>query len=174
MQIYNNTFDHNLRGIEVIDGTRSEIVSNVMIRNNLISGTLPASNNLLNVNDVSHHRSAEQMGVSVNYDAYSRERVDVPEVPRDVVRLPRRGPRVHLGRRLRGQGPPGAQRFGARRHIDGVVRRTRPGNDYRIAPGNGVLGRSVGLPASMAAPLGVPGRHGPRPRRSVRHTRTPT
>jgi len=52
MQIYNNTYDDNLRGIEVIDGTRAEIVSNVMIRNNLISGTRPASNNLLSVNDV--------------------------------------------------------------------------------------------------------------------------
>jgi trimeric autotransporter adhesin len=155
MQVYNNTFDDNLRGIEVIDGTRSEIVSGVMIRNNLISGTLPASNNLLNVNDVSHRRSAEQMGVSVNYDAYSRERSTFPKY---LVTWSDYPTAVHVFTSVADFGAKARQELNGSA-LDGTSTAwyvNAAGNDYRIAPGNGVLGRSVGLPASMAAPLGVP------------------
>jgi parallel beta-helix repeat protein len=154
MQIYNNTFDDNLRGIDVIDGTRSEIVSNVAIRNNLISGTRPASNNLLAVNDVSHHRSAEQMGVSVNYDAYSRENATFPKF---LVTWSDYPTTVKVFTSVSDFEAKARQELNGSA-LDGTSTAwyvNPAGNDFRVAAGNGVLGHALGLPSSLAAVLSV-------------------
>jgi parallel beta-helix repeat protein len=152
--VYNNTFDHNRRAIDVIDGPRPESLSHVTMRNNLFSGTRSDTDVLLNVNDITNKRSAEAMGVSADFNAYSRQSASAPKFlvawsssPNPIrVFTSVANFRAQTGAESNGSG------------VDGLANPwyVDPGNgDFRLAPGSSVLGRAVALPSAVAAALGV-------------------
>lgn len=87
VDVYNNTLVRNRNNVRIIDGSRRSYsdpaitwqVSDVRIRNNIFSNGQNDSTALLSVDDITHQRSAESMGVSTDYNAYYRTDDDKPD-----------------------------------------------------------------------------------------------
>jgi mannuronan 5-epimerase len=88
VDVYNNTLVNNQENMRVFEGDRVNSdplitwnVRDVVIRNNLLSNSNdPVSGTLLSVYSSKLVKSAEQMGVSTNYNAYYRTNGSLPPV----------------------------------------------------------------------------------------------
>jgi hypothetical protein len=129
-------------------------VSGVTFRNNVITGAQPLTNNLLNVNDTSRVKSAEAMGVSADFDAYGRAAASYkylvawssyPAAMRVFTNVTDFTSKT--GQEANGTGVDVSDNPW---YIDQAAQ------DFRVAPGSTILGRSTALPTSVASALGLP------------------
>ncbi len=72
IQIWNNTLWNNDRGIVALDGLRSAILTDITIRNNVISSGSGSTRPVLFVEDYNYKLSGSDMRVTSNYNAYYR------------------------------------------------------------------------------------------------------
>jgi len=80
VNIWNNTlFANDVRQLNVTDGVRPEAVNVVTIRNNVLSGATTGTQTQLAVIDANDQRTAAQMGVTANHDAFFRVSPTSPE-----------------------------------------------------------------------------------------------
>jgi hypothetical protein len=100
VQVWNNTLLRNKRDIFVLEGSRTNqdlsypghdnrfpvpnpevpwSIQRVTIRNNVLSDVNTGGTGLLVVDDSTHQRTAEQMQVTADYDAYHRSKATAPK-----------------------------------------------------------------------------------------------
>ena len=156
VRVYNNTLVGNYRDIRVTDDDRPENTLNVTIRNNILSNGDSDSSEMVMVQDYSSSlKTAKQMNVTLDYNAYYRTSSSKPSVL------------VHwsLGSRLAAYNHVNAFRSGAGQEethgfgIDNVAINpffvNEASGDYHLKPGSPAIGAGVPLPADVAAAIGV-------------------
>lgn len=161
-QIWNNTLVGNGRGIQATDWTRQtndpvfpESVGDTVIRNNVMVDASSAdwgkARALLAIDDFTRQRSAAQMGVMADYNAYYRSGV----TPKYVTMWARSGGTVQsldiASFRLRtGQETHGISRDGAPApFVDPAS------GNFSLQPGCSAVGAGAPLPARIADAIGV-------------------
>ena len=155
VEVYNNTLAGNYQDIRVQDDSRVPNMSNVTIRNNILSNGASNSSEMVLVIDYnSPPKSAKQMNVTMDYDAYYRTSSSKPSVL------------VHwsLGSSLAAYNNVNAFLSGAGQEthgfaIDNVAINpffvNEAAGDYQLKPGSPAIGAGVPLPADVAAAIGV-------------------
>ena len=155
VRVYNNTLVRDKRAICVLDDSRPELTNNVTIRNNIISNGAPDSSEMVFTYDSSSPpKTAEQMNITLDYDAYYRTSSSRPAT---LVRWSR-------GATLASFNTLGAFRLGTGQEahgfgIDDVAINPffvdEAGGDYRLKAGSRAIGAGAPLPADVAAAIGV-------------------
>lgn len=160
-QIWNNTLVGNGRGIQATDWTRQtndpvfpESVGDTVVRNNVIvdGNGRPNSRALIAVEDFTRQRSAAQMGVTADYNAYFRTGAVGPQY---VAYWARAGGNVQALDLAAFH-----QRTGQEKHGIAVDGSPAPfvnlaAGDYSAQPGSRLTASGTPLPARIADVIGV-------------------
>jgi hypothetical protein len=161
VNIWNNTLVENTRNVFVLEGRRSsgdpqipQKVSAITIRNNILWRGDTQTVSLLGVQDANKKLTAEQMGVSTNYNAYHRPNSSDPKW---VVTWANYPDDQHLLTSV------GAVRSTTGQEMKGIELTTgsdplfvdAANGDYHLRANSPAAGKGVALPASIASALGV-------------------
>ena len=155
VKVYNNTLVRNKMDLMVSDDSRAWTTANVTIRNNILSNGLAGATELFEAVDyTSPPRTAAQMGITLDYDAYYRTSSSTPSVlarwqnstltPYSTIDAFRSA----TGQEAHGLG------------IDNVA--TNPffvdeaRGDYSLKPGSPAINAGAPLPTDIAAAVGAP------------------
>ncbi len=162
IDVYNNTLSRNLQNIRVFEGSRRSSadpaitwdVGDVVIRNNLLSNGTSRSVALFGVDNLGT-KTAEQMGVSANYNGYYRTNSGSPST---LVQWARWPSTILMLRDLN------AFRSATNQERNGLAvdsTSTNPffanesGGDYRLRSGSIAIGRGAPLDERIANAIGV-------------------
>jgi trimeric autotransporter adhesin len=161
VDVFNNTTARNDRNIYVLEGARNsgtadvpQQVDDVRIVNNVLSGAGSGADLLLATDDATHRRSAEDMRVTANNNAFYRTSATSPrwlvawgDWPTD--------------QRVFNNLAEFAQATGNERNGIAVDGGSEPffvnaaAGNFTLKPGSALIGEGVALPASIASVLGV-------------------
>jgi len=153
LSIYNNTLVRNKQNIRILEGSRSSNVSNVAVRNNIFWEGNSTSVSLFGVDDVTHQKTAEQMGVSANYNGYYRPSTSSPST---LVQWSRWPTSILMLKSFSSFQSNGQEKNGI-----GIDASTDPlfvngaGNDFHLQSTSPAKGRGVPLPSAVGSALGV-------------------
>ena len=153
VRVYNNTLVGNKRGPRVTDDNRPENTLNVTIRNNILSNGAPIQRDGVVQDYSSSLKTAKQMNVTLDYNAYYRTSSSKPSglfswsLGSTQAAF---NPLMHFV-------PAGQEGHGF--GIDNVAINPffvdEASGDYHLKPGSPAIGAGVPLPADVAAAIGV-------------------
>jgi len=151
VDIYNNTLDGNDRAIRVWEGKRSENVSDVVVKNNILSRSADAN---FTVDDWDKRRTAEQMSVTVNYNGYYRTRTSSPAVLIRWARYPTKALDLKSLSQFRSATAQGdnCREWG---NVSDPFFVDAAGDDYRLRLSSAARGIGSPLPSAVASAIGV-------------------
>jgi len=161
VKIWNNTLVGNGRGIQATDSDRQSSnstfpnnVKSMVIRNNVIvdaHAAWPKPPALLAIEDFTRKRSAAQMGVTADYNAYYR----TGAAPKTLVMWARPGGTTLFSSLSDFQARTGQEAHGIGRNNTRAPFVDPQSGNYRIAPGSPPDLAGKPLPADVAAAIGV-------------------
>ncbi len=163
VDIFNNTFSRNYEDVRIIEGSRystadpliSWNVSDIVVKNNILSNGTSTSKRLFIVDDVSAQKSANAMGVTANYNAYFRTSSTSPSI----LVLWAQWPNNPLMPNTLAQFKSGTGQEASGVALDNLsvnpffVDETN--GDYHLKTGSVAIGAGSPLPSAIAAAIGV-------------------
>jgi parallel beta-helix repeat protein len=161
IDVYNNTLSRNQQNIRISEQNRklvpgslvSRDVHNITIRNNILSDSQNARGALLGVDDTRNRKSAHQMGVRSDYNAYYRSNA-LSSGP--LIAWARGASDTHFTSLDAFSSSTGMEAHGL--HIEAAANPffiNERGGNYRLRDGSPAIGRGEPLPQAVADAIGV-------------------
>lgn len=156
VDVWNNTAADNGQDIAAVDGTRRQALGPVVLRNNAMYAGAGGSRVLVAVADYSRQRSAAQMGVTADGDAYCRANPNSPPTAAQWAAVPSTLSFHTLAQLAQSTGQESSG-IACDGNLSTSVFVNAAGNNYHLVSGSPLAGRGTPLNANVAGALGLPG-----------------